>query len=48
VVRFESLPNKYLATINNTMAQETAFTTKVNCIFGETRPEVEETVEHKV
>lgn len=48
MVPFESLPNKYLGTINSTMTQETAFMTEVNCIFGETRPEVEETVEHKV
>jgi hypothetical protein len=48
VVPFESLPNKFLGNINSTMAQETAFMTEVNCIFGEIRPEVEETVEHTV
>ena len=48
VVPFESLPNKYLGTTNSTMAQETAFMTAVNCIFGEIRLEVEERVEHKV
>jgi hypothetical protein len=48
VVLFESLPNKYFGTVKSTVAQETAFMTEVNCVFGETRPEIEETVEHGV
>jgi hypothetical protein len=48
VVPFESLPNKYLGTTNSTMTQEMAFMTEVNCIFGEIRLEVEESVEHRV
>ena len=45
---FESLPNKYLGTVNSTVAQETAFMTEVSCFFGETHPEIEKTVEHGV